>query len=92
MRLPPIVVLPLILTVMLGYTAHEWPDEIRQRLPFLMPAPGWYADLYPRTTLIERRRIAYMWLRLPRALRHHYNQHDDAFLRWADLVIVGTFS
>jgi hypothetical protein len=52
--------------------------------------PRWYAELRERTTREERRRIAYMWLCLPRSMRMHLNGSDRHFLIWADQVILAT--
>jgi hypothetical protein len=52
--------------------------------------PRWHHELLERTTRYERRRIAYMWLHLPWRLRLLYNSSDQAFLIWADFVIMGT--
>jgi hypothetical protein len=49
------------------------------------------AELVGRTTRAERRRLAYMWLRLPAKLRLIYNSNDRAFMEWADMVILSTF-
>lgn len=56
----------------------------------LVRLPRWHHDLLERTTRYERRRIAYMWLHLPWRLRLLYNSSDQAFLIWADFVIMGT--
>lgn len=52
--------------------------------------PAWYFELLDRTTRSERRRIAYMWLHLPRKTRLIYSGNDRAFLEWADFVILST--
>lgn len=52
--------------------------------------PRWYAELRERTNREERRRIAYMWLMLPRRARMYYEWHTWAFVQWVDLVIVST--
>lgn len=52
--------------------------------------PAWYFDLQERTTRYERRRIAYMWRRLPLNLRLIYSSNHRAFQDWADMVILGT--
>jgi hypothetical protein len=52
--------------------------------------PRWYCELVDRTTRYERRRIAYMWLTLPKRLRLTYNSSDLLFFIWADFVIMGT--
>lgn len=90
MSLPIASFIPLVLTLSIMALAHEQTPFIRRHLPFLMPEPRWYSDLSSRTTLMERRRIAYMWLRLPRRTRILYDHHDSAFRIWADLVIMGT--
>ena len=52
--------------------------------------PHWYAELVGRTTREERRRLSYMWLRLPYNLKLAYNTNDRAFFQWVDLVLVAT--
>jgi len=52
--------------------------------------PRWAHDLSARTSRIERRRLAYMWLHLSPRLRLTYNSNTDAFMQWADLVILAT--
>ncbi|MCB9457260.1 MAG: hypothetical protein H6671_14845 [Anaerolineaceae bacterium] len=52
--------------------------------------PRWYHRLLEHTTRYERRRIAYMWLRLPWRMRLTYNSDDRWFVLWADFVIMGT--
>ncbi len=53
--------------------------------------PRWYFDLLERTSRIERRRIAYMWMRLPLKAKIFYNSSDRSFLQWADFIIISTF-
>jgi len=90
MSLPIASFIPLVLALSIMALAQDQSPFIRQHLPFLMPEPHWYTDLHSRTTLMERRRIAYMWLRLPRRTRILFNHHDAAFGIWVDLVIMGT--
>jgi hypothetical protein len=52
--------------------------------------PMWYFDLEERTSRSERRRIAYMWLRSSWRMRLFYNSSDQAFLQWADFIILAT--
>lgn len=52
--------------------------------------PRWLFDIQQRTSRLERRRIAYMWMRLPWRTRLLYNSNDQAFLQWADFVILST--
>lgn len=56
----------------------------------VIPYPRWHHDLLERTTRYERRRIAFMWLYLPRGLRLTFNSSDSAFFNWSDFVIMGT--
>ena len=50
--------------------------------------PLWYGDLVDRTTRQERRRIAYMWLRLPARTRIIYNTSTPYFMHWVDQVLL----
>jgi hypothetical protein len=52
--------------------------------------PHWLYELQERTTRLERRRIAYMWLRLPWRMRLSLNGSDRAFSHWADMIIMST--
>lgn len=52
--------------------------------------PVWYFELKERSSRSERRRIAYMWLRISRKGKLLYNSSDFAFNQWADLIIVST--
>lgn len=52
--------------------------------------PIWYVELTERTSRSERRRIAYMWLKLSRKGKIIYNSSDFAFRQWTDLIIVST--
>ena len=52
--------------------------------------PRWLYNLQMRTSRLERRRLAYMWLRLPWRARLTYNSSDRAFLQWADFIILST--
>ena len=55
-----------------------------------MRYPRWYSELNDRTTREERRRLGYMWLRLPISLKMVYDTNDHAFFQWVDLVLVAT--
>lgn len=52
--------------------------------------PRWYFRLLENTSRYERRRIAYMWLKLSPKLRRVYNSNTHAFREWADFVILST--
>lgn len=85
----PIYLLGFVL-MLLAYGAYEHPQIANDYPTLLLSYPRWYYDLRARTTREERRRIAYMWLWLPRGLRLYYNSHDPAFNQWADLIILST--
>jgi hypothetical protein len=71
--------------------AYRWPSLMGGRYGLVLNHPSWLAELVGRTTRAERRRLAYMWLRLPAKLRLIYNSNDRAFMEWADMVILSTF-
>lgn len=79
-----------IILILLSIGAYAKP-EIAARFPeIFMHYPRWYFDLREDTSRYERRQLAYMWLRLPKRLRQAYNNNDQAFSQWADLVIIAT--
>ena len=72
-----------------GYHLYGYIKRYAQRHPdIFLHHPYWYRELRDRTTRDERRRVAYMWLRLPVTLRLIYSANDRAFFQWVDLVIV----
>jgi hypothetical protein len=80
--------LPGLVILLLRFAAQR-AFGLASRSPGLFSAlPRWYAELCDRTTRDERRRIAYMWLKLPRRTRLYYEWHTEAFMHWIDLVIV----
>jgi hypothetical protein len=83
---------PLVVAVLyMAYVLLNHPQTIKKHDWLFLRYPLWLADLRDRTSRLERRRIAYMWLRLPRRTRFAYNSNDRAFLEWADFIILGTF-
>lgn len=84
-------IIPMSYIVVFHQTVHGIGalKSIQPLLNRLHVYPLWYRDLRSRTSRYERRRIAYLWLRLPRRLRAIFNMNDPAFLQWADLVIMG---
>lgn len=86
------LVLPGIALLFASYYAYMHPEFASQHPKIFMSYPRWYFDLRERTTRYERRRIAYMWLCLPRRMRWAYNGSDPAFKQWADLVIMATMT
>jgi hypothetical protein len=85
----PMYVVGLFFMV-LAYGAYTHPNLAMKYPKLLLSYPRWYSDLRERTTREERRRIAYMWLWLPRRVRLFYNSHDPAFNLWADMIILST--
>ncbi|MBZ0299299.1 MAG: hypothetical protein K8J31_06155 [Anaerolineae bacterium] len=79
-----------ILLLVAAYAAYAHPELAQQYPRIFMSYPRWYFDLRERTSRYERRRLAYMWLWLPRRLRLSYSGSDPAFNQWADLVILAT--
>lgn len=88
--LTPIVYAVGLFAILGSYFAYFHPEMFGQRRGLLLNNPRWLHDLAGRTSRYERRRIAYMWLRLPRRLRITYNSNDRAFREWADMVILST--
>jgi hypothetical protein len=73
-----------------AYFSYRYPHLTGQKHGLFLNHPRWLFELGERTSRLERRRIAYMWLRLPLRLRLIYNSNDRAFLEWADMVILST--
>ncbi len=78
------------LLLIAAYFAYTNPKFALQHAGIFLIYPRWYYELRERTSRYERRRLAYMWLALPRGLRLAYNGSDRAFNQWADLVIMAT--
>ncbi len=87
-RYPPAVLgVLLLLAAYFAYSNRAW---MTAHGGIFLAYPRWYAELRQRTTREERRRIAYMWLCLPRRMRLHLDGSDRHFLIWADQVILAT--
>lgn len=86
------LVVPGIALIYASYHAYIHPEIAKQYPHIFMSYPRWYFELRERTTRYERRRIAYMWLCLPRRMQWAYNGSDPAFNQWADLVIMATMT
>lgn len=88
------VVFPLeiaaILLLICSYYAREGSKWLQSRTNKLPTFPMWTRRLYEITTRHERRRLAYMWLRLPLRTRLLYNANTHAFEVWAEMVILAT--
>lgn len=63
-------------------------DMVSEHPEWFMLYPRWLHKLRDRTSREERRRIAYLWLRLPARTRLIYNTQDDSFHKWVDLVLM----
>jgi hypothetical protein len=84
----PSVIIGLLLLAAAAVAFHSYDKATTWHFRFL-PFPRWYHELRGRTSRYERRRIGYMWLRLPLRTRLAYNSSDQAFLIWADFIIMG---
>jgi hypothetical protein len=80
------------LFVVLAYFAFIFRDNAREHPEIFCSLPRWYVDLRAVTTREERRRLAFLWLRLPLRMRMRYNLSHHHFWLWADLVILGTIT
>ncbi|MCA9884167.1 MAG: hypothetical protein KC546_21045 [Anaerolineae bacterium] len=86
---PGLFVIMLVISAILINAIFINPSSFVYRLrPYFNRFPRWFVELSQRTTREERRRIAYLWLRLPIRTRILYNTHDYYFLEWADLVLL----
>ncbi|MEQ8675382.1 MAG: hypothetical protein RLP44_10785 [Aggregatilineales bacterium] len=90
-NLPSFIMAVGVFLVIIVYMVSNFiPDSVREYLQEFPPFPPWYHDLRARTERDERRRIAYMWLRLPLRTRLLFNSNNRAFFQWADLIIMAT--
>ncbi|MBK8026597.1 MAG: hypothetical protein IPK19_35720 [Chloroflexi bacterium] len=80
------------LIALLSYVAYFMRFKARERPDIYSPVPLWAVRLRQRTTREERRRIAFLWLRLPWRTRIRYDVSDHHFEMWCDLVILGTIT
>ncbi len=89
MQIPVVVAYIGVLCMFIYYLIQFWlPEAFRAITDEFPPLPVWYHQLRERTGREERRRIAYMWLRLPARTRLLYNSNTRAFEHWADLIII----
>ncbi|NWF70349.1 MAG: hypothetical protein HXY40_14780 [Chloroflexi bacterium] len=89
-RTPTIILLVGIVLAFFAIWVRNYPQTARKLLNKLPLYPLWYRELCERTSRYERRRLAYLWLRLPPHLRALFNRYDKMFLQWSDFVIMGT--
>jgi len=81
-----------VLFLLIAWMSHTFKANVVKVLQELPQFPSWYNKLESYTSRVERRRIAYMWLRLPMRTRWLYNASDKFFFQWVDLVIIATVS
>lgn len=79
-----------VFLIVLAIISYYTEERIRDNAKLMPVLPRWANTLAHNTTRHERRRLAYMWLRLPLRTRLLYNTSDHAFLKWAELVILAT--
>jgi hypothetical protein len=78
--------------VCFSMTFHDL-DSLARKYPRLfLVYPRWYYALRERTSREERRRIAYLWLHLPRNLRLRYQTDTPAFDHWMEMVLISIVS
>lgn len=89
---PEVVGIIGFLFMFLSYAVTALPIHLKQPLDTFPPLPTWYHRLRVETSREERRRIAYVWLKLPPKTRLLLNSNDHAFFLWTDLIILSTTS
>lgn len=75
-----------------AYLSLRWIQEHQPPPNVLLASPRWLCELADYTTRLERRRVAYMWLRLHWRTQLDYNSNDRAFLHWADMIVLATLA
>lgn len=63
-------------------------DLVRDFPEIFLKSPVWYLQLTHMCSRDDRRRLAYMWLRLPLRTRLLYSTNNYQFMKWVDLVVV----
>jgi len=90
LRFDNIAVILGLVSVGSAFLLYHYRESLATYDHLLPTLPTWYRELCRETTRHERRRIAYLWLRLPLRTRMIYNISDRLFFRWAELVILST--
>lgn len=79
----------IILLTLPGMHLYRYLKRFIWQYPEVMLAyPLWCNQLVDRASREERRRLAYMWLRLPYRTRLTFNASDRQFDQWVDLVLI----
>jgi hypothetical protein len=88
--LPPsnVLLVGILLLIPLAWLRRMYERALDRNSLLFRRLPGWYYDLAQRTNREERRRIAYLWLRLPVQTRMIYNARTEYFRQWVDLVLM----
>lgn len=81
----PAVFFSISLMAFAGSAITRWRPELRESLP------RWYHELLVDSTRLERRHLAYAWLRIPRRMRWRLNSDQASFRVWADMVRLTAF-
>jgi hypothetical protein len=79
-----------IVMVLCAVLSYYYRTRLQHYWATLPAFPEWHGRFMKTTVRGERRRIAYMWLRLPVRTRLLYNANDRLFFVWAEQVIVST--
>lgn len=86
---PGLVLFTGALALVAGFSFRESIARfVKRRQQLSRSLPVWYAQLVERTDRHERRRIAYLWLRLPARTRLLYNAHNGLFHHWMEQVLL----
>lgn len=86
--IPAMFGLALVLALLGAYLTGPILRMMREHPEWFRALPRWYAVLNDRTDRHERRRIAYLWLRLPGRTRLLYNARSEYFEQWVDQVLM----
>jgi hypothetical protein len=89
-RTPGVVMFASLILLFIILWVRNYPETAKGLLDRLPIYPIWHRKLREYTSRYERRRIGYLWLRLPQHLRALLNRHDEIFLQWADFVVMGS--
>lgn len=80
--------LGLIAVIFLGIFREPFMNILYKYHESFRIFPFWYHELTQNTNREERRRLAYLWLRLPRKTRMVYNTHTVFFWQWVEQTLV----
>lgn len=84
---PAVFTVGLVAMLPLSALHKQLEETVKAQSEIFRRFPAWYYQLAERTNREERRRIAYLWLRLPSRTRSLYNARQERFEQWVDLVL-----